>query len=116
MTFDEFWKAYPRKVARKPAEKEWSRLNDDEKRQALQALPNHIRAWEGKDADYIPHARTWLHQARWTDEIEPLQHKVTAWWTSPAAIDAKARELGIQASPGDGYDQLKEKIRRRLAA
>lgn len=114
MTFAEFYTLYPKKMARPVAEKSWNRLSPAEREAALKALPNHIRTWD--DRQFIPYPATWLNQRRWEDEIEPVQHKVTAWWTSPAAIDAKARELGIQARPGDGYEQLKQRISDKLRA
>lgn len=114
VSFEDFWNQYPRKVCKKPARQQWEKLTADEQRKAIEALPAHVKQWS--DPQFIPHARTWLYQERWEDEIEPVQHKVTAWWSSPSAMEAKARELGVQAAPGEGYDQLKEKIRRRLAA
>ena len=69
--FDQFWKLYPRKVARFAAEKEWKRLKEDEKRAAIEALPIHAQGWADRDdKQFIPHASTWLHQRRWEDEIE----------------------------------------------
>jgi len=40
----------------------------------------------------------------------------SAWWSSPAAMNAKARSLGIaEAMPGEGLDAFKARIRTALA-
>jgi hypothetical protein len=112
--WEEFWNLYPRKIAKKPAQQIWSRLTDDEKLAALQALPNHIRAWEGKDAEYIPHARTWLNQARWTDVLEekPRSTSVSkAWWTSELDTLAYGRDRGITPRPGEDMATYRARLR-----
>lgn len=69
MDFGEFWTMYPRRVAKRAAEKSWQRMTEDEQREALKALPAHVRHWRGKDTQYVPHPATWLNQARWEDEL-----------------------------------------------
>ena len=73
--FGEFWKIYPRHVARVAALKAYGK--------ALKggASPAEILigcrrfaekvARDGTEAQYIPHGATWLNAARWTDEPEP---------------------------------------------
>jgi len=34
----------------------------------------------------------------------------TKWWTTPAGIDAKGRELQVQAHPGEGYAAYKDRL------
>ena len=68
--FEEFWKRYPRKVGKRAAQIEWNRMSAQEQAEAILAIPKHCKVWSGKDLQYVPHARTWLHQARWEDEIE----------------------------------------------
>jgi hypothetical protein len=78
--FDAFWQSYPRRVARRAAEKAWSKLSDDEKSAALAAIQDHARYWRLTDRaqEVIPHAATWLNQARWEDELpavaKPARH------------------------------------------
>jgi hypothetical protein len=112
--FEEFWKLYPRKIAKKPAQQIWSRLTDDEKLAALQALPNHIRAWDGKEAEYNPHARTWLNQARWTDELGAVNACASvrsAWWTSELGTMAYGRDRGITPRPGEDMAAYRARLR-----
>lgn len=71
--FERFWSLYPRKTAKDAARKEWLKLQPNDeltetivgKVQAYKASPQ----WLKDDGQYIPHARTWLHQKRWEDEV-----------------------------------------------
>ncbi len=72
--FDQFWKIYPRKVAKGDARKAW---NATEKiRPALPELLKAVYAaraskqWLKDDGEFIPHPATWLRQERWADEHE----------------------------------------------
>ncbi len=70
--FTRFWKEYPNKAAKEPALREWLKRAPDEtltlliiaKLREHKALPQ----WRKNDGEFIPHARTWLHQQRWKDE------------------------------------------------
>ena len=63
--FDDFWKVYPRKVAKGSAVKAW--------RSAIKkAPPDEITSAAGKykwpdDPKFIPHPATWLNAERWAD-------------------------------------------------
>lgn len=63
--FDEFWAAYPRKVAKARALTAWRNLNKADRKAAIDALPSWPFSTEQK---YIPHAATWLNQRRWEDD------------------------------------------------
>lgn len=65
--FDEFWSAYPRKTAKKPATQAWGALNKKDKKAAIVGLGTYEFS---KEARYIPHPATWLRQRRWEDVSE----------------------------------------------
>ena len=65
--FEQFWRAYPRKVAKLAAAREWERRQPDLDT-VLTALRLQIPTWT--DPQFIPHPRTWLHQGRYLDEWE----------------------------------------------
>lgn len=70
--FSEFWLAYPRKTKKAHALKMWTRLTSEEKKAALAALPAHVKHWNGKELEFIPHAGSWLNPVdgrRWEDEL-----------------------------------------------
>ena len=68
-TWDTFWILWPRKEARKHAEKSWTRLNAGERRAAILVLPDWRRVWAARETQYIPLPASWLNGARWEDEI-----------------------------------------------
>ena len=119
MEFDAFWDSWPKKVAKKKAEAAWSKLSKLEKREALEALPNHLKYWEIKKThiDYIPYPASWINAARWEDVLDmtPPKEKVDrSWMFSQQGIEAKARELGILGNGYDTYETLKKKCMTKL--
>jgi hypothetical protein len=74
-SFTEFWILYPRKVARKDAERAWSRLGDRAQLAAMVGIIAWREVWAyeyrmREDAyDYVPHPATWLNGERWEDEV-----------------------------------------------
>lgn len=81
--FSRFWASYPRKTAKDPALKEWLKLQPDDtltermiaKVDAYKASPQ----WRTDDGKYIPHARTFLHQRRFDDEVQGIQQASPRW-------------------------------------
>lgn len=70
-SFDEFWKAYPRKDAKKPAQKKWASLIRKHDAGMLIHAAVCYRQWcerEGKANDLILLPTTWMNQERWNDE------------------------------------------------
>jgi len=70
-SFDDFWCAYPKKVARVDAVRAFNKLNPD-----AELLSTLLKALEqSKDTDQwkrgiIPNPATWLNGRRWEDEIK----------------------------------------------
>lgn len=75
MEFEKFWKLYPRKVAKHSAKKCWDRLSKKDISIIDRVINGHISRWEEKELKFVPHARTWLNQKRFEDELEPLEKK-----------------------------------------
>lgn len=69
--FERFWQAYPKKVGKDAAEREWNKLAPgDDLTDAMIAAVRAQRAseqWRKDGGQFIPHPRTWLHQGRWKD-------------------------------------------------
>lgn len=71
--FEEFWKLYPRKLARKKAEESFKKaVKVVDSKDIIAGLKKYLTVWAGKEHDFIPHASTWLNQHRWEDEINPI--------------------------------------------
>lgn len=69
--FDEFWKAYPRKVGKDAALKAYARRGVDRDLLATMlaaiAKQRQSRQWTTNDGQFIPHPATWLSEGRWMD-------------------------------------------------
>jgi len=72
VSFDEFWKIYPRKVAKAKAYAVWKRIKPDEGllKEIMLALDDQRKSeqWTKDRGQFIPHPATWLNQRRWEDE------------------------------------------------
>jgi uncharacterized protein YdaU (DUF1376 family) len=104
--FESFWKAYPRRVGRRAAERAFLSAA---KRVEPARLISAVRNFKfNTDTKFVPHPATWLNQDRWADEDqrvtgtqEPTPHGTVIgkyWWDSTAGIRGRWREFdGITA-------------------
>lgn len=80
LSFDSFWEAYPRKVAKQDAVKAFRKLTVSEREQILPALERQKKGdlWTRDGGKYIPYPATWLNGKRWEDEDngEHREHSV----------------------------------------
>jgi hypothetical protein len=116
--FEDFWQLYPRKVGKKPAQQEWNKLSTTEQQKCVEVIHNHIKYWRQTNTEpqFIPHARTWLHQGRYDDELDEVKTKQpdVAWWGSEASILAKGREVNLMPRPGESIHEFKGRIVEKL--
>lgn len=81
--FDEFWKAYPKKVAKAQAQKAWNKIKPNAELQQviLNALERQKQSvqWQKDNGQFIPYPATWLNGRRWEDMheqvLQPAQPK-----------------------------------------
>lgn len=72
ISFEDFYKLYPLKKSRKPAETKWNGLSVKDKKAAIDVLPRYV-------ADCISHKRsfkypaTYLNQRTWEDDFTPVE-------------------------------------------
>ena len=75
--FDVFWKAYPRKVAKKKALEAWTKAAEEKDFPGLDAILEAIEQqkksdqWTRDGGKFIPYPTTWLSQGRWADQVVP---------------------------------------------
>lgn len=78
--FESFWKFYPRKVSKSEALKAWNKINPDQQliTSICAGLAKYLGSadWAKDDGQFIPHASTWLNQARWNDSPKPASNVV----------------------------------------
>lgn len=77
ITFDEFWRLYPRKVGKLAAKREWEKALRHDSAQNIIAGLERVKPYLSDDPQYVPHPRTFLSQGRWMDEAPP--RKKYAW-------------------------------------
>lgn len=117
--FDQFWAAYPKKVAKADARKAWAQTKD--LRPALPVLLNAIQAncktesWMKQGGAFIPYPATWLRGERWEDELEVKLHDVVnekPWHETATGIEAKGKELGIDPADFESFPHFKIAVMR----
>ena len=110
--WERMWARYPRKVSKKAAIQKWRRLSVAQQQEALAALEQHIRYWEavGTEKQFIPYLSTWLHQERWTDEVELPQPKAAPWHLTEVGTLEHGRKLGLNPRPGEDWQTFKARL------
>jgi hypothetical protein len=118
MTFAVFYGLYPRKMARKDAEKAWNKLTPDQQHECIEAMPNYLKYWKIKETakDFIPYPATFLNQERWTDEIdiEPLKKPELPFYATEELTLKKAQEVGVTPYAGEGWQALRSRISQKI--
>ena len=71
--FDEFWQAYPRRIAKGAARRAYDKATKQVEHQTIMAGLERYKAHldtQKAEKRFICHASTWLNQERWADEYE----------------------------------------------
>jgi hypothetical protein len=79
-SFDEFWKLYPKRVAKADALKAWKQAIKRKPADELIALTKAYAEGKLPEATFIPHAATWLKNDRWED-VDVSKSKPTEFKT-----------------------------------
>ena len=120
MEFEEFWKEYPKKVAKAEARKAWQQT--EKIRPDTQALIKAIKAqcqteqWMKNSGAFIPHAATWLRGERWEDEVEvklPGVVNEKLWHETWPGIVQRGRELGLREEDFAHPQEFKSAVLRQ---
>lgn len=71
--FNQFWEAYPKKVAKKEAQKAFEKIKPDTilLDTILVAIQAQKQSGQWQDKQYIPNPATWLRRGQWEDELPP---------------------------------------------
>lgn len=76
--FDDFWKAYPKKVGKAAVYKAWKRLSPNQelfdKIMSSLEWQKKSEQWTKSNGQFIPNPLTWINQGRWDNE--PMQSAV----------------------------------------
>ncbi len=73
--FDEFWKAYPKKMAKPAALKAFRAAKIKDIKPLLDDIEacKDTESWQKSNGQFIPYPATYLNQRRWEKEDEPVQ-------------------------------------------
>jgi hypothetical protein len=66
--FEEFWKIYPRRIAKKKARQIFEKHKDQER--IIEGAKRFAALNDKTDEKFIPHPTTWLNGERWNDEMK----------------------------------------------
>lgn len=69
--FDQFWKKYPRKVAKPNALKSWLKVKPDDELTGKIIAAIDRQGLCNREMQFVPHPATWLNGHRWEDEVTP---------------------------------------------
>lgn len=71
LTFEDFWREYPRHVAKPTAQKAWDKALKTASADVIVAGARRFRDDPNREDTYTPHPSTWLNQGRWDDDPLP---------------------------------------------
>ena len=110
--FENFWKAYPKHINRKAAEKAFEKLkpDDDLVQTMLDAIEKQKQTsqWQESGGQFIPYPASWINGRRWEDEVQgnvsPIKPVV--------AQDYEQRDYSepVYSSPEDMIKRLNEEM------
>lgn len=93
--FDEFWKAWPRKIGKAKARQAWDKATRTvDPAVIIAAVGAQKPALLSREPKFRPHATTWLNQRRWEDEVEAVEPPHGATAVSPATGEPMRYEAG----------------------
>jgi hypothetical protein len=123
MSFDEFWKAYPRKIAKADARKAWEQTEKfrPKTEEVLKAVETAKRTedWRKDGGKFIPYPATWLRGERWEDDygidlgdVVEVNGQVMNWWESATGIEKKGAEIGLKSEDFTSFPDFKAAVMR----
>lgn len=120
--FDEFWKLYPRKLAKKHALIAYNKaLQRASHAEIMEGLNRAVPFWLSRgEMEFVPHATTFLNGDRWQDEYEVPVKKADSRQDFFALNKQKeALEAEMRRHPGNrdaiGYAQKPEDVKAYVA-
>ena len=115
-SFEAFWKAYPRKVAKGGALKAYqAALKRCAAEEIQTGVERYAKARRGEDSKFTPHAATWLNEDRWGDEDSLSAKPISRGFRKEFKPD-KPVERGTESERAAQVDELLGKTTTSLRA
>jgi len=124
MTFDDWYKIYPRKAAPPIARKAWDKLSTEEQEECYEVTVTRLEkdaAWvEARETGikkHIPHPSTFLNQQRWLDDYDEVTAvpKKTVWQMTDNELIKTCQDRGITTQGKDRF-QLIARLEGKVAS
>lgn len=109
--FEEFWKAYPKKDAKKDALTAWAKV-DVPLATILAAIERKRGSedWTKSKGQFVPLPATWLNGRRWEDAATSDLGISTIWHESAQGIKTRAKELDIKQGDLEQFPAFKARV------
>lgn len=100
VSFDEFWKEYPRHEEKAAAKAAWGKLKQAERELALAGLKRKKNSfqWQKERGRYICYARRFLSKRMWEDEVDEIESAESRYRKANSEED---RRLGADVQPAN---------------
>jgi uncharacterized protein YdaU (DUF1376 family) len=112
ISFDIFWKAYPKKANKKKAETAWNNLTNEKRASALKDC--QIR-FADKEKQFIPLPTTYIHGERWNDEPEQKSNGKLKLPRDDEQLLTFAKSNSLPgAMPGESFWQYRNRLNAEI--
>jgi hypothetical protein len=122
--FDQFWDAYPKRVAKIAAQKAWVKLKPDAELVAmiLAAIEAQKEGWHWRHENgrFIPNPASWLNAGCWLDEVRPYEAPApklpAGWWETKAGAEKVGlmQDPPLTPRPGEFLKDFTQRIRAAM--
>jgi hypothetical protein len=102
--FSDFWKSYPRRVAKANAEKAWNKAvkSGTLPQMIMEGLRRQLPYLNSKEMQFIPHPASWLNGGRWEDQVQRIERPTE---TDHQRHQRESREAVKRELYGESHDQ-----------
>jgi hypothetical protein len=70
MSFEAFWKAYPRRVAKLAAKRAYEKaIKNATHQEIMEGVERYVAYTKNTEQRFIAHPATWLNSGRWEDDL-----------------------------------------------
>ena len=112
ISFDEFYKLYPRKISRSNAEKSFKKLKKGDRFLAYEGIIKYNKFWLENEVEpqYIPYPSTWLNQKRWEDELTVKQTDTATTNNDEAVLKFRKEQEELERNAAS-QDEIQEALK-----
>lgn len=97
MNFEQFWQAYPRRVAKGAAKRSWDKLEKmgTDLNAVVEGAKRYALQRRGQEQAYTAHPATWLNAQRWLDDSSAVEPDEPAYEQDQKAVSALKTAINV---------------------